>query len=147
MNADTIAARRRRIKTNHFIVLVIVLLVLLFGSFFLLRPVIKQTNTPVNTVQRFVGFVELNQYDSAYKLLTPTFQNQAGWHGTLFSFKGSIDPAEASYHLLNQKGDLAEVQFSAESGGALYVKKVDGKWLIASPSEVPSSTTQTQAGS
>lgn len=137
MNTD-MHARRTKSRWNAFVILAIAVLVLFFGSYFLLRPVVSNNkNTPVNTVQRFIGFIELKQFDQAHMLMTPAFQNVPGWHGILYQLYISIDPAEASYNTMGQQGNLAQVQFSNENGGALYVKKVNGKWLIASPNEVP----------
>lgn len=138
MNVDTLG-RRRRTQVSHFIALVLILLVLLFGSFFLLRPVVRYDTSPVATTQRFVGFIELKQFSAARKLMTPDFQSTPGWHGILYSLATSIDPSEAGYHLLSEKSGLAQVQFSNEQGGYLYLKQVNGQWLIASPKEISAS--------
>lgn len=146
MNAEMIGRRRRK-QTNHFIVLIVALLVLFFGSFFLLRPELSYDRSPVATTQRFVGFIELKEFNAAHKLMTPTFQSTPGWHGALYALYNSIDPSEAGYHLLSNKNGLAQVQFSNESGGYLYLKQVNGQWLIASPSEISGSSSQGQASS
>ncbi|MBF8378784.1 hypothetical protein IW967_13065 [Alicyclobacillus mali] len=136
------AQRRQRAQTRSFIWLIVALLVLGFGSYFLLRPVIQEetSNTPVNTVRRFIGFVELREFNEAYNLLTPTFQQTPGWHASLYNLYLSLDPSEVNYALLGQRGDVAEVEFSNEQGGVLYVKRVNGKWLIMSPNEVTQSS-------
>lgn len=90
----------------------------------------------MNTVERFIGFVELREFNQARQLMTPTFQNTPGWHASLYNLYLSMDPAESSYQLTGQQGDMAQVQFSSEQGGVLYVKQIHGKWLIASPDEV-----------
>ncbi|WP_067617826.1 hypothetical protein [Alicyclobacillus acidiphilus] len=144
MNTQT-QQRRSRARTNSFIILVVSVLILGFGSFFLLRSILndQRSNTPLNTVERFIGFVELQEFDQAKKLMTPTFQNTPGWHASLYNLYLSMDPAESSFALTGEQGDLAQVQFSSEQGGVLYVKKVDGKWLIASPNEVSQSSSAT----
>ncbi|GMA60538.1 hypothetical protein GCM10025859_09780 [Alicyclobacillus fastidiosus] len=144
MNTETMLVRRRKRQTSSFITLVVALLILIVGSFFLLRPVMKNQNTPVAVTQRFIGFVELKQFDDARNLMTPAFQNTAGWHGMLYSLYGSIDPAEAGYQLVAEKDGIAQVQFSNESGGYLYLKQVNGQWRVASPNELPASVTGTQ---
>ncbi|GMA55946.1 hypothetical protein C7445_10533 [Alicyclobacillus sacchari] len=133
--------RRQQAKTRGFITLVVALLILGFGSYFLLRPTIdnQTSNTPVNTVRRFIGFVELKEFTQARNLMTPTFQNTPGWHASLYNLYVSLDPAETSYALTGQQGDIAQVQFSSEQGGVLYLKKINGRWLIMSPNEVDQS--------
>ncbi|WAH38927.1 hypothetical protein [Alicyclobacillus dauci] len=137
MNSETMQLRRRRKRTNHFIVLVVAFLVLFFGSWLLLRPVMTDNNSPQATTRRFIGFIELKEFDQAHSLMTPAFQNVPGWHGMLYSLYTSIDPAEAGYHVVSVKDGIAQVQFSNESGGYLYLKQVNGKWLVASPNELP----------
>lgn len=136
------AERRQRAQTRSFITLIVSLLVLGFGCYFLLRPVIQEetSNTPVNTVRRFIDFVELREFNAAYNLLTPTFQQTPGWHASLYNLYLSLDPSEINYALLGQRGDIAEVEFSNEQGGVLYVKRVNGRWLIMSPNEVTQSS-------
>ncbi|MFB5191069.1 hypothetical protein [Alicyclobacillus fastidiosus] len=141
MNTETMQVRRRKRQTSSFITLIVALLILIVGSYFLLRPVMKNQDTPVAVTQRFVGYVELKQFDEAHNLMTPTFQNTAGWHGMLYSLYGSIDPAEAGYKLVAEKDGIAQVQFSNESGGYLYLKQVNGQWRVASPNELPASVT------
>lgn len=140
MNTD-MQARRAKSRLNAFVGLAISVLILFFGSYFLLRPVVSNNNnTPVATAQRFIGFIELKQFDQAHMLMTPAFQNAPGWHGILYQLYTTMDPVEASYGTMGQRGDIAQVQFSNESGGYLYVKKVNGQWLVASPNEVPGAT-------
>lgn len=135
MNVDTLG-RRRRTKVNHLTTLLVAVLVLFFGTFFLLRPVLRYDTSPVATTQRFVGYIELKEFNAAQKLMTPTFQSTPGWHGMLYSLATSIDPSDATYHLLSQKNGIAQVQFLNQQGGYLYLKQVNGKWLIASPNEI-----------
>ncbi|GEO25863.1 hypothetical protein AAC03nite_16480 [Alicyclobacillus acidoterrestris] len=139
MNTETMQIRRRKRQTSSFITLVVVLIVLIVGSFFLLRPVMKNQNSPIAVTQRFIGYVELKQFDDARELMTPSFQDVNGWHGILFSLYSSLDPAEAGYQVIKEQNGIAQVQFSNESGGYLFLKQVNGQWRVASPSEVPAS--------
>lgn len=149
MHTEVMQQRRRQKRTSAFITLTLAVLILFFGSFFLLRPVMKTNNTPLATTQRFIGFIELKEFDAAHQLMTPTFQSVSGWHGMLYSLYTSIDPSEAGYRVLSNKNGIAQVQFSNESGGYLYLKDVNGQWKVASPSEVPGagqSTSTTPTG-